>query len=181
MIHVGSTSCNAFARRREGTSAGYWCQTDHNKHSVGHAAARHYGQKGPSGSSVGPLRMNLAASQCTWPVLRSKPDSNPARHEPSMPLPRHQLLRPTLPLSAVEEIRWQILCCCVPSALVRVPFGKAIPTHPRGGSASRLQRAKRSGVPFRSLPAYPTTSSDCMRKPGSAQPPIAQRKLHLPT
>ena len=63
-------------------------------------------------------------------------------------LPPHELLHPKQPVPTIKELRWRVLCCCVPFALLRVPLVEAAPPLSHGGTTTPLQRAKRSWAPL---------------------------------
>ena len=123
MICFGSNACSAFARRGGHVSGNVVPQAvphRDNEHVVAkcHAAARDGGQQGPSGPS----------GRATEPGSVALPMGGvevAAGQHVSMAcvisLPPHELLRPKQPVLAVQELRRQVLRCCVPFALLRVP------------------------------------------------------------
>ena len=124
----------------------------YNEHVVAecHAAARDGGHEGTSGPSRRATEPGSAA--LPWVVLRSKLDNMSAWHASSLdPFLITICCSPSSPFLPSEGLRWPVLRCCVPFALLRVPCVKAAPPFPHGGAASPLQRTKRSWVPLQVL------------------------------
>ena len=117
-----------------------------NEHVVAecHAAARDGGQEGPSGPSGRATEPGSVAPPLGGVEVEAGQHVSMAC---VISLPPHKLLRPKQSVLAVQEICRQILRCCVPFALLRVPCVKAAPPLPHGGATSPLQRAKRSWAP----------------------------------
>ena len=110
-----------------------------------HAAARDGGQERPSGLSGRAPEPGSAALPLGAVEFEALQHVGVAC---VIPLPPHELLRPKQPVPPVQELRRQVLRCCVPFALLRVPCVEAASPLPHGGATSSLQRAKRSWAPL---------------------------------